>query len=116
MPSSLKNLISALFFGIPLARKYNLAFKNHPNIETPKAGNGCKTICDNCDCHVFHQYTLKIKNADRDGLVAHLNAKGIPCGVYYPIPLHKQKAYQDERYNDARNSLGLQGLQSILYL
>ena len=82
------------------ARKYNLAFKDHPNIITPKAGNGCVTLCDNCDCHVFHQYTLKLKNADRDGLVDHLNAKGIPCGVYYPIPLHNQKAYQDDRYDD----------------
>ena len=82
------------------ARKYNLAFKDHPNIITPKAGNGCVTLCDNCDCHVFHQYTLKLKNVDRDGLVDHLNAKGIPCGVYYPIPLHNQKAYQDDRYDD----------------
>ena len=83
------------------ARKYNAAFKNHPNIITPKAGNGCETICDNCDCHVFHQYTLKIQNADRDALVTHLQEKEIPCGVYYPIPLHKQKAYTDDRYNDA---------------
>ncbi len=83
------------------ARKYNAAFKNHENISTPKAGNGCETICDNCDCHVFHQYTLKIQNADRDALAAHLQEKGIPCGVYYPIPLHKQKAYVDARYNDA---------------
>jgi UDP-2-acetamido-2-deoxy-ribo-hexuluronate aminotransferase len=83
------------------ARKYNAAFKNHPNIITPKAGNGCETICDNCDCHVFHQYTLKIQNADRDALVAHLQEKEIPCGVYYPIPLHKQKAYTDDRYNDS---------------
>ena len=82
------------------ARKYNLAFKDHPNIITPKAGNGCVTLCDNCDCHVFHQYTLKLKNVDRDGLVDNLNAKGIPCGVYYPIPLHNQKAYQDDRYDD----------------
>ena len=82
------------------ARKYNLAFKDHPNIITPKAGNGCVTLCDNCDCQVFHQYTLKLKNVDRDGLVDHLNAKGIPCGVYYPIPLHNQKAYQDDRYDD----------------
>ena len=82
------------------ARKYNLAFKDHPNIITPKAGNGCVTLCHNCDCHVFHQYTLKLKNVDRDGLVDHLNAKGIPCGVYYPIPLHNQKAYQDDRYDD----------------
>lgn len=83
------------------ARKYNTAFKNHPNIMTPKAGNGCDTICDNCDCHVFHQYTLKIQNANRDALVAHLQEKEIPCGVYYPIPLHKQKAYVDDRYDDA---------------
>ena len=83
------------------ARKYNAAFKNHPNIITPKAGNGCETICDNCDCHVFHQYTLKIQNADRDALAAHLQSKDIPCGVYYPIPLHKQKAYVDDRYDDA---------------
>jgi len=31
----------------------------------------------------------------------HLNENGIPCGVYYPIPLHSQKAYKDERYNEA---------------
>ena len=83
------------------ARQYNAAFENHPNIITPKMGNTCKTLCDTCDCHVFHQYTLKIKNADRDALVAHLNSKGIPCGVYYPIPLHLQKAYKDSRYNEA---------------
>ena len=83
------------------ARQYNAAFENHPNIITPKMGNTCKSLCDTCDCHVFHQYTLKIKNADRDALVAHLNSKGIPCGVYYPIPLHLQKAYKDERYNEA---------------
>ena len=83
------------------ARKYNAAFKNHANIVTPKAGNGCEALCDNCDCHVFHQYTLKIQGADRDALVAHLQEKDIPCGVYYPIPLHKQKAYVDDRYNDA---------------
>ena len=43
---------------------------------------------------------MKIKNIDRDALVKHLNTKGIPCGVYYPIPLHKQKAYTDDRYNE----------------
>lgn len=83
------------------ARKYNEAFRNIDNIITPKLSNECgDTICDTCDCHVFHQYTLRIKNSDRDALVKHLNEKGIPCGVYYPIPLHKQKAYVDERYNE----------------
>ena len=83
------------------ARKYNKAFANHPNIVTPSGLSECGGICDTCDCHVFHQYTLNIKGVDRDALVAHLNSKGIPCGVYYPIPLHKQKAYLDERYKEA---------------
>ena len=98
------------------ARKYNAAFKNHPNIVTPKAGNGCETICDNCDCHVFHQYTLKIQNADRDALAAHLQAHDIPCGVYYPIPLHKQKAYVDGRYNDADFSVTNKLIDAVISL
>ena len=98
------------------ARKYNAAFKNHPNIITPKAGNGCETICDNCDCHVFHQYTLKIQNADRDALAAHLQAHDIPCGVYYPIPLHKQKAYVDDRYNDADFSVTNKLIDAVISL
>ena len=36
----------------------------------------------------------------RDALAQHLNENSIPCGVYYPVPLHNQKAYQDERYNE----------------
>ncbi|MBT8323770.1 MAG: DegT/DnrJ/EryC1/StrS family aminotransferase [Winogradskyella sp.] len=83
------------------ARKYNAAFRDHPKITTPTGRTACKGICDTCDCHVFHQYTLVLKDTDRDALVAHLNEQGIPCGVYYPIPLHKQKAYADERYIEA---------------
>ncbi|MBO3117105.1 DegT/DnrJ/EryC1/StrS family aminotransferase [Winogradskyella sp. DF17] len=82
------------------ARKYTKAFKDHPQITTPSGLTACDGICDTCDCHVFHQYTLTLEGVDRDALVAHLNEKGIPCGVYYPIPLHKQKAYKDERYNE----------------
>ncbi|MCK8522312.1 DegT/DnrJ/EryC1/StrS family aminotransferase [Aquimarina sp. D1M17] len=88
------------------AIKYNKAFAGIENIITPRVkGNGCNTnentVCDSCDCHVFHQYTLRVVNTDRDALVKHLNDNGIPCGVYYPIPLHSQKAYQDTRYNEA---------------
>jgi len=82
------------------ARKYNMAFKGIENITTPTFSNGCSEICTNCDCHVFHQYTLKIDGVDRDDLAQHLNDKGIPCGVYYPVPLHNQKAYQDPRYKE----------------
>lgn len=84
------------------ARKYSEALQGIDGIVTPTgycdSGN---SICETCDCHVFHQYTLRILDADRDALVAHLNEQGIPCGVYYPIPLHLQKAYADSRYNEA---------------
>lgn len=73
---------------------YNDYFKGQEHIQVPfRSGD--------CDTHVFHQYTLKITNGKRDALVKHLNEKGIPCGVYYPIPLHSQKAYVDARYNEA---------------
>ena len=82
------------------ARKYSKAFKNQPNIAVPVTVNNCDGICDTCDCHVFHQYTLRITNGKRDALAQHLNDKQIPFGIYYPIPLHKQKAYTDERYKE----------------
>ena len=50
--------------------------------------------------HVFHQYTLRVVGADRDKLREGLAAKGIPAMIYYPVPLHQQKAYLDPRYKD----------------
>jgi UDP-2-acetamido-2-deoxy-ribo-hexuluronate aminotransferase len=44
--------------------------------------------------HVFHQYTLKAKGIDRDDFKKYLEGKGIPSMIYYPVPLHLQKAYQ----------------------
>jgi dTDP-4-amino-4,6-dideoxygalactose transaminase len=76
-----------------VARKYSSAFEGHAHIVAPM-------ICDVCDCHVFHQYTLRIVSADRNALMDHLVAKGIPCAIYYPIPLHSQKAYLDSRYRE----------------
>ena len=75
------------------ARKYSAAFEGHQHIVAP-------TICDICDCHVFHQYTLRITNGKRDQLMEHLQSKEIPCAIYYPIPLHSQKAYVDSRYKE----------------
>ena len=50
--------------------------------------------------HVFHQYTLRVVGADRDALREGLAARGIPAMIYYPVPLHQQKAYLDPRYKD----------------
>lgn len=44
--------------------------------------------------HVFHQYTLKVKNGKRDGLQKYLEEKNIPSMVYYPLPLYRQEAFQ----------------------
>jgi len=81
------------------ARYYNNAFANNKHIETPTSAS-CGQICDSCDCHVFHQYTLQIKNGKRDELHQHLLDNGIANAIYYPVPLHQQKAYTDERYNE----------------
>lgn len=76
------------------AQKYSRALAGHKNIITPVINGGQ-------DSHVFHQYTLRIVNVNRDGLMQYLLDKGIPCAIYYPIPLHSQKAYTDTRYNEA---------------
>lgn len=75
------------------ARKYSALLSVNSNIWAP-------TICESCDCHVFHQYVIRILNGKRDGLLEHLQGKGIPCAIYYPIPLHSQKAYADSRYKE----------------
>lgn len=48
--------------------------------------------------HVFHQYTLKTNGIDRDQFKAYLESKGIPSMIYYPVPLHLQKAYSKPEY------------------
>jgi len=71
---------------------YSEAFSSNKNIVTP-------SISD-FTTHVFHQYTLQILNGKRDELHQHLLDNGIPNAIYYPVPLHGQKAYADERYNE----------------
>lgn len=46
--------------------------------------------------HVFHQYTIRVLNHRRDALKAYLAEQGIPSMIYYPVPLHLQKAYIQE--------------------
>ena len=70
---------------------YSKNFKNNKNLITP-------IVKESCQSHVFHQYTLRVLNGKRDELSEFLNDNKIPHGIYYPIPLHRQKAYTDERY------------------
>jgi dTDP-4-amino-4,6-dideoxygalactose transaminase len=72
------------------AAYYDQAFSNHPNILIPARSKQ--------STHVFHQYTLRLEGINRDALREALASKDVPAMVYYPVPLHLQKAYQDSRY------------------
>jgi dTDP-4-amino-4,6-dideoxygalactose transaminase len=50
--------------------------------------------------HIFHQYTIKVRNGKRDELKNYLESKKIPSMIYYPGPLHSQKAYGYLGYKD----------------
>jgi dTDP-4-amino-4,6-dideoxygalactose transaminase len=68
-----------------VARRYDDAFSGCDSISVPERVN--------YSSHIFHQYTIKIKNGKRDELKNFLKTKDIPSMVYYPGPLHTQKAY-----------------------
>lgn len=70
---------------VAVADKYDAAFKNTSQIKTP--------FRDARSTHVFHQYTLVLNGVDRDGLKEFLAENDVPSMIYYPIPLHKQKAF-----------------------
>ncbi len=72
------------------AAYYTAAFADCDKILTPSVAPQTT--------HVFHQYTLRIVGADRDRVRQRLADRGIPSMIYYPVPLHLQKAYQDPRY------------------
>ncbi len=71
---------------------YDQAFKDHPRITVPARSS--------FSTHVFHQYTLIIKDLNQFELQKFLGERGIPAMIYYPVPMHMQKAYQDPRYKE----------------
>jgi dTDP-4-amino-4,6-dideoxygalactose transaminase len=64
---------------------YDQAFSNHPNLSVPVRSPFTK--------HVFHQYTLVVENADRNGLNEFLAINNIPSMIYYPVPAHRQHMF-----------------------
>lgn len=74
------------------ADRYDRAFANHPKLKIPARAAWSD--------HVFHQYTLVLQGVDRTRLREYLASKDIPAMIYYPVPLHLQKAYQDPRYKE----------------
>ncbi|MDY4512844.1 MAG: DegT/DnrJ/EryC1/StrS family aminotransferase [Paludibacteraceae bacterium] len=72
------------------AAYYDEAFAGNEHILTP--------VVAAHTTHVFHQYTLRLQGIDRDKVRDMLAAAGVPSMIYYPVPLHLQKAYRDVRY------------------
>ena len=74
---------------------YDKAFANHPKIKTPYRASYCY--------HVFHQYTLILEGISRNGLNEFLAQNNIPSMIYYPVPGHRQKMF--EQFNVASQSM-----------
>lgn len=68
--------------------------------------------------HIFHQYTIRLQNANRAQLIEHLSKNGVPAMIYYPIPLHAQKAFAPFAEHNAHRSFAVSEMlcQTVLSL
>jgi len=97
----LRHLASYVFARRKAASAYNAGLKTVSWIETPE--------CLPASTHVYHQYTIKIKNGQRDNVQQYLKTQGIPSTVYYPLPLQEQPAFR----NIVRTSCDLNETRAI---
>ncbi len=71
---------------------YDRQLSRAPKVESPFRSNK--------STHIFHQYTIKTEPGLRDKLQEYLSEKNIPSMVYYPVPMHRQKAYSKPDMKD----------------
>ncbi|CAG0907398.1 unnamed protein product [Cyprideis torosa] len=90
------------------AKYYNEAFQQIDALQTPQVADFSN--------HVYHQYTLRIKNGQRDALKERLDAASIPNAIYYPVPMHRQKAYLKPEYSDEQFPVSLLLADEVLSL
>jgi dTDP-4-amino-4,6-dideoxygalactose transaminase len=72
---------------VEIAQFYHEQFEHLP-VQTPATAPG--------NTHTYHQYTLRVP--DRDRLVKEMQAAGVGAMIYYPVPIHLQKAFQSFGY------------------
>jgi len=72
------------------AEFYDQAFRDEPSLTIPHR--------DVKSSHVFHQYTLKTNGVDRNEMQTYLSERDVPSMIYYPVPVHRQKAYANSRF------------------
>jgi UDP-2-acetamido-2-deoxy-ribo-hexuluronate aminotransferase len=91
-----------------VAARYDAALASLPGLQIPAR--------DVRSSHVFHQYTLRVKNGRRDDLQHHLQNHGISSAVYYPLPVHQQEAYTFLCYKSGNFPVAEQLCQEVLSL
>jgi dTDP-4-amino-4,6-dideoxygalactose transaminase len=82
----LKHLDEYIAKRIAVADYYDKAFADYPDIITP--------FRSPYSTHVFHQYTLILKDLDRSAMNEYLASHNIPSMIYYPVPVHRQKMFE----------------------
>jgi UDP-2-acetamido-2-deoxy-ribo-hexuluronate aminotransferase len=91
-----------------VAAAYDKAFKGQPELIIPAHFTR--------STHVFHQYTLQVAGIDRKKLQEYLATKDIPAMIYYPVPIHMQKAYLNPRYKAGDFPVTEQLCQTVISL
>lgn len=77
------------------ASTYRKMLSEVDGIIVPSEKEGC--------LHTYNQYTIRVKDGKRDELKAFLEENGIPSMIYYPYPIHQQKAYLESPHRIAGN-------------
>jgi dTDP-4-amino-4,6-dideoxygalactose transaminase len=88
------------------AARYTMAFRTQPEI--------CPPATDPANDHIFHQYTIRVSR--RDGLQAHLKAKGIGHSIYYPLALHLQPCFASLGYRRGSLPVAERAMESVISL
>ena len=88
------------------AARYTEAFGGHPDI--------CPPQVDPANTHIYNQYTLRVPR--RDGLQAHLRAKGIGNSIYYPLALHLQPCFAHLGYKRGSLPVSEAATQEVISL
>ena len=87
---------------------YDEAFQNLENITIPYRNK--------FSTHIFHQYTILTNPELRDPLRNHLAQNDIPSMIYYPVPLHRQKAFGSYRFDNKMFPVTINLCQRVLSL
>lgn len=91
-----------------VAKRYNTEFQFLPGLTIPQKAP--------YSTHVYHQYTIRVKDGRRDELQAYLQEQGIPTMVYYPLPLDKQEAFRMHSRKVDNLAVSAELSQSVLSL